>query len=98
MTIKEKEKALVKVGEELGELMAKASPEDKNILQQIKKSVEKYAAETEEKNKCVDRSSMYAIAIILDDNLNASDELIECAKKYIDADYEYIMSLKDAVE
>ncbi|MCD4785670.1 MAG: hypothetical protein K8T10_17750 [Candidatus Eremiobacteraeota bacterium] len=98
MIIKEREEALVKVGEELGGLMAQASPEDKNILQQIKKAVEKYAAEMEEKGKCVDRSSMYAVAVILDDNLNASDNLIECAKRYIDADYEYIMSLKDAVE
>jgi len=98
MTIKEKEEALIKVGEELGELMAKASPEDKEILQQIKKAVEKYAKEMEEQGKYVDRSSMYAIAIILDDNLNASDELIDCAKRFIDADYEYIKSLKDAVE
>jgi len=98
MTIKEKEENLIKAGEKLGELMAKCSKKEKAILQEIKKSVEKYAAEMEENGKYVDKSSLYAVAIILDDNLNADDGLLEAAKVYIDVDFEYIKSLKDAVE
>lgn len=98
MTIKEKEQALILAGEKLGKLMAKADKKQKEILVAIKDQVEKYAKETEEKGKCVDRSSMYAVAIILDDNLEVDEELTRAAKEYIDADYEYIMSLKDAAE
>lgn len=97
MTIKEKENALIAAGEKLGELMAKTSEDDKKILLEIKDQVEKYALEMEEKGKCVDRSSLYAVAIILDDNLKLDMQLLEAAKEFVDADYEYIKSLKDAV-
>lgn len=97
MTIKEKENAMIAAGEKLGELMAKASDEDKKILVEIKDQVEKYALEMEEKGKAVDRSSLYAVAVILDDNLKEDMELLLAAKEFVDADYEYIKSLKDAV-
>ena len=95
MTIKDKEQALVSAGDKLGELMSKTSEDDKKILQEIKKQVEQYANEMMELGKAVDRSSLYAVAVILDDNLKADDELFKAAKEYIDADYEYITSLKE---
>lgn len=95
MSIKEKEEMMVKAGEVLGELMSKADDKQKEIMLVIMEQVEKYAAEMEAKGKCIDKSSMYATAILLDDNLNPNDELVNAAKHYIDADYDYIMSLKE---
>ncbi|MCE1247720.1 MAG: hypothetical protein LWY06_13855 [Firmicutes bacterium] len=98
MSIKEKEDAMMQAGDKLGLLMSKTSPEQKEILKKIKDDVEKYASEREKEGKYIDRSSMYAVAIILDDNLKAEEELITAAKEFIDADYEYIKCLKNATE
>lgn len=95
MSVAEKEKRLVEAGEKLGQLMAQASPEKKKILQRIMKTVEEFAREMQSQGRFIDKSSMYAVAILIDDELNADDTLAEVAKEYIEADYNYLQALKE---
>lgn len=95
MEIEEKEAALIQAGEKLGQIMAKLGLEEKAILRKLKDAVENHAKEQEKKGIPVDRSSLYATAIILDDELMAMDEMVIAAKEYIDADHAYIKALKD---
>ncbi len=94
--IEEKEKRLIEAGEKLGRIMAKVSDEKKKVLQRIKRTVEEFAKDMESKGRFIDRSSMYAMGIIIDDELNADDELAEAAKEYIEADHQYLQALKEA--
>ncbi len=93
--LQEKEEAMIKAGEKLGELMSQAPEEKKVILKKILSAVEEFSTEREKQGVLIDKSSIYAAAIMLDEELKADENLMEAAKAYIDADYEYIKALKE---
>lgn len=88
------EENLIKAGERLGKAMMKCSEKEKEILRELKKKVEEYAKEQEERGKFLDKSSLFAAAIIVTTEIE-NEELIEAAKEYIEMDYLFVKSLED---
>lgn len=98
MSLTEKEKKVEMAGEKLGQLMKEAGVEKKKILRKIMDGIKKHAEEQEEKGEPIDPSSLYAAAIILDDELMADDQMTDAAKEYIEAEHEYIQELHKGEE
>lgn len=97
-SIREKEESMEKAALKLGEAMYACSQEDKELLRQLKANVENFAVQQEKEGKFIDKSSLYALSIVLDEKLGAIESLAQSAKEYVDAEYEYIKGLKTAVQ
>ena len=86
------ETELLQAGESLGEAMASATDEEKEILREMKNQVDLFAQEEERKGRYLDRSALFAAGIIAHPDIS-SQKLIEAAKEYIDKDYMFVKSL-----
>lgn len=89
------EKNLEEVGERLGERMKQASEEEKEILRAMLREIDEFAKEEEKKGKYLDRSALFAAGIIAHPDIK-DEELMEIAKEYIEADYLFVKSLREA--
>ena len=98
MSITEKEELMEKAATKLGEVMAACPPGEKEILRNIKAEIEKFASQKEKEGIVIDRSSQYVLAILMNEQLAPNEALMTAGKDFIDAEYEFVKAMKEAVE
>jgi tRNA pseudouridine38-40 synthase len=91
------EKQLEAVGERMGLMMAKAPDKDKEQLRKMKKEIDDFAKQAEEKGKFLDRSALFAAAIIATADIT-DESLKNAAKEYIEVDHLFIKTQKEEEE
>ncbi|MBM3460536.1 MAG: hypothetical protein FJX76_00350 [Armatimonadetes bacterium] len=82
-------------GERLGQCMASVSPEEKEVLRNIKTRVEELARDEETRGRYLDRSAIFAAVIAVDDRIT-NEALIEAAREYLEKDYLFVKHFKEA--
>jgi hypothetical protein len=89
------EKSMEDAGERLGLLMRDVSPDEKEVLRNIKDKVEELAKDQEKNGRYLDRSAIFAAVIAVDDRIQ-NEPLIEAAREYLEQDYLFVKNFKEA--
>lgn len=89
------QRTLEEAGDRLGQLMANASPGEKEVLRNIKVRVDELAQSQESQGRYLDRSAIFAAVIAVDDRI-VDANLIEGAQQYLEQDYLFVKHLKEA--
>ncbi len=89
------EKDMVEAGEHLGRLMAEADDHHKKVLALAHDQLEGFVKEKQAEGKHLDSAALFAIVIISHPEIS-DEKLIEAAKNYVDKDYLFCQTLREA--
>lgn len=89
------EKDMLEAGEQLGRLMAEADDHHKKVLALAHDQLDGFLKEKQAEGKNLDSAALFAIVIISHPDIH-DESLIAAAKSYIDKDYLFCQSLREA--
>lgn len=89
------EKDMIEAGERLGRLMAEADDHHKKVLALAHEQLDGFLKEKQAEGKNLDAAALFAIVIISHPEIS-DESLIQAAKDYVDKDYLFCQTLREA--